>query len=480
MNWYKKIIIAAFLPLVISCGNKFLDVDPVLSMPESEVLQDMNDLENSLNGAYQYLKFYRSSGMYIGDLMGEDFMNPTYSGHLSDYYDYKYSKNSCPTAAYKRLYKSSFHINSMLEKAPAVDDGSDRYKEIIAEFRFVRALIHFETCRYYGPLPGTLGEGKIKVDALGIRITKEVPDNIRKPFYRDKVSDVYDFIISEMENSVNILPKTKKPGYFNYYAGKALMARVYLYHEDWDKALACAEEVIKNGGYELYERDKYEEAWKAANTSESIFEIPSSEVDNEDWSSLGYYADSAGYAAVTATLDFVDLMKADPDDIRFNLLVYDHKYKVYRPMGKYPGREGNKKVCNAKVLRLSEMYLIAAEALFKKPVPDIAGAGKYLSDLREKRSLKDSRKYDNHINMEDILYERRVELFCESHRCWDVWRNLGTIVRWTTPDEKDEKGHYALLGKIEFDNYKAIWPLSIEEIDLMAPADRVKQQNPGY
>ena len=55
------------------------------------------------------------------------------------------------------------------------------------------------------------------------------------------------------------------------------------------------------------------------------------------------------------------------------------------------------------------MYLIAAEAALKS---NDSNAGKYLSDLREKRTTVDPRKYDNGLTLDDILYERRLELAC--------------------------------------------------------------------
>lgn len=479
MNRFKNITIALLSLTALSCGDDFLDISPVSSLPEPEVIQGMDDLENALNGAYTYLKYWRGDQPYVGDLMAEDFMcNSSAKGHLGYAYEYNNTKNSCPTGTWNRTYSGSFHINSILEKAENVKEKNARYHAIIAELKFIRAMLHFEGVRAYGPLPGNLGKGGISPDALGVRITKEVPENIRQVFYRDKVTDVYNFIIQEMEENVETLTKAKKNGFLNYYAGKAFMARVYLYHEDWAKALACAKDVIENGPYKLYTREEYVNVWKNEFTSESLLEIKSSDTDNADWNSIGYYADTAGYAAVAATKDFEALMKQDPSDIRFSLLTYFHKKGYYAPMGKYPGRDGNTKICNAKVLRLSEMYLIAAECEMRLGDP-VAG-GKYLSDLREKRSLQNPRKYDSGITIEDVLYERRVELFCEGQRCWDLWRNQKTAVRWENVDEKDAKGHWDRIGVIPYNDYRTIWPLAIEQLDLWDGEDQVKQQNPGY
>jgi len=76
------------------------------------------------------------------------------------------------------------------------------------------------------------------------------------------------------------------------------------------------------------------------------------------------------------------------------------------------------------------------------------------------------------ITLDRILLERRMELVAEGHRFFDLVRNKRNIVRkscarvWdiTTPLE------------IEYDNYKAIFPIPIDELQVN---DQIKQ-NPGY
>lgn len=51
----------------------------------------------------------------------------------------------------------------------------------------------------------------------------------------------------------------------NAYAARALLSRIYLYHDDNEKAFQMAsnliEEVEGNGMYRLYTRDEYIPAW---------------------------------------------------------------------------------------------------------------------------------------------------------------------------------------------------------------------------
>ena len=81
---------------------------------------------------------------------------------------------------------------------------------------------------------------------------------------------------------------------------------------------------------------------------------------------------------------------------------------------------------NFKVIRLSELYLIAAEALLKgATASDGKTALDYYNALRSQRFT--SYTAATSVTLEDILSERRIELFCEGHRLFDLVRNKKNI-----------------------------------------------------
>lgn len=481
-----KYIVIALLGLgACGCGNDFLDISPTTSLGEFEAIEDEKDLDYAVNGAYTYIEHYRGSTMWDGDALGDDMQNAPAKYEMNRSYMYQNHNLSTPTGRWNNLYSAGFHINSVLEKAKTIKHPTNptRYKEMIAELRFLRVIIHWDAELRFGPLPSTLGKGKIKADALGVMICDEVPDNVRKDFYRDKVTDVWKFMVTEMEAIKNDLSREKREAYLNYWAAQAFLGRIYLYLGEWDKAFACAEDVIKNSPYTLIARKDYVASWGQAYASESIFEMPTTDNDNNGWYSLSYFSSPTGGKAIVATKDFMDLRAAASEDVRFDVFeetVISGK-TYYFPSKKYPGRDGNIKVCNPKILRLSEVYLIAAEAAMKGTKGAVIG-GKYLSDLREKRTTAQPRKYDNGCTLDDVLYERRLELWGEGQRAWDLWRNLRSVVRFTTLEEKEIKGHTCPneAGVIAYDDYRTIWPIAQDQLDMMKPEDRITQQNPGY
>ena len=90
------------------------------------------------------------------------------------------------------------------------------------------------------------------------------------------------------------MSEEKNNGRMNKYAARALLARVYLYHNDNRKAFDMADQLIKDvdasGSYALYPHEKYVAAWSVETKfgSESFFEIANSVDDTPGRDSWGY------------------------------------------------------------------------------------------------------------------------------------------------------------------------------------------------
>ena len=152
---------------------------------------------------------------------------------------------------------------------------------------------------------------------------------------------------------------------------------------------------------------------------------------------------------------------AHPEDIR-SLLIKDQtsgSEAGYYP-AKYPGRENNLYINNPKIIRLSDVYLMAAEAAYH--MNDVTAAAGYVNAVRKNR-IENYTEVST-VTLEDILFERRVELFAENSMSFDYWRNKKSI-----------NSFYA--GEITYNDHRTILPIPQEEID-MAPSLLV--QNPGY
>lgn len=479
---------AAFGMLATGCGNDFLDVDPTSGVEDGpDMIKNNAEMQVAVNGAYVYLEYYRGATMLHGDVMGDDIQSYPNDYRMDAFYLMdRRTPNFTNVSLWQTLYNGSYDINKKLEKVQYITDKNEDTDRMVAELRFIRALLHWDASLRYGPLPSNLGKGKIRQDALGVMITDKLPDDLMRTYYRDKVSDVFEFMIDEMEEIIDDLPREHRQAALNYWAGKMFMARLYLYTEQWDKAFACAKDVIENGGYTLYSRENYVDSWKEAYGSESIFEMPTTESDNASWDGLGYFVNGYGYYAVIATTDFMSLW--DEGDVRFKLLespywdwfpkYFTEEYNwdyCYFISGKYPGRNNNLKVCNPKIFRLSEAYLIAAEAALRGSA-GIEEGSKYLGELRRNRTTTDVGRYDTGYDLDDVLYERRLELIGEGHRAFDLWRNQRPVVKY----HGEPNFQWTDFETMPFDDYHVILPLPTRELELMSAEDRQSQQNPGY
>ena len=140
------------------------------------------------------------------------------------------------------------------------------------------------------------------------------------------------------------------------------------------------------------------------------------------------------------------------------------------------------RIGNLPILRLSEVYLNAAEAAMKIGGNAINDAVTYLNEVIEARAIDKSLAPTvdaTTITLERVLLERRKELVGEGHRFFDAMRNNETIVRYES--ENDKGWHYSLIEESrKFDRtyFRAILPIPISEVN--ANSVIAKQQNPGY
>ena len=141
------------------------------------------------------------------------------------------------------------------------------------------------------------------------------------------------------------------------------------------------------------------------------------------------------------------------------------------------------RLANLPILRLSEVYLNAAEAAAKLGGAAKAEGIKYLNDLLDKRTKTPTAKVSDAIAdaefLSKVLIERRKELVGEGQRFFDAMRNNETIVRYSS--EENQGWHYSLLKESQsFDRTytKALLPIPVSETN--ANPTLKAQQNPGY
>ena len=137
---------------------------------------------------------------------------------------------------------------------------------------------------------------------------------------------------------------------------------------------------------------------------------------------------------VCATKSFVELLAEDPQDVRANVFLAPSadKKKVFNGakvyLNKMPAYNGDVRYSNIPLLRLSEVYLNAAEAAFR--LGNTTKAAQYLNDIIKNRTSDTTKQVTaSDVTLARILLERRKELVGEGQRFFDALRNNETITR---------------------------------------------------
>jgi starch-binding outer membrane protein, SusD/RagB family len=499
---YKTLICVAFVGGLSSCVNNWLDESPYDSTDASGAISSSTDLNTARIGMYAILRgnstlddYYAARMIYYGDVRGEDMQAVSGGGGRSTVsYNMTWTTPTNAPDIWQTPYIVIERANNIIKAAESgtLSDESTAKSEIDqcdAEAKVVRAMAHFDLVRVYGN-PYTMDS-----TSLGIPVVSSVLEPTAQEG-RNTVAEVYKQVISDLTSAINsgALQTTLDDGYINVWAAKALLTRVYLTKGDNQAALNVAEDIISNSPYTLWTHDQYVNAWDKNNsvhTNEAIFEFL---INNSsywtDREGIAYLYDESGYNDAVATKSFIGKAKADdPNDVRLGTILLpkdsanikmftDSITKVTYPVyiNKYRNDGGDVRMADVVLLRLSEVYLSAAEAAYK--LGDKTTAAKYL-DAIVNRADPVRHATASSITLTQILWERRKELIGEGQRFFDAMRNNETIVRYTG---KADRGWNAPLDShsMSYDRtyYKALLPIPQAEID--ANSVIAKQQNPEY
>ena len=136
----------------------------------------------------------------------------------------------------------------------------------------------------------------------------------------------------------------------------------------------------------MYTIDNYLNVWGVEGASEALFEILTNSSHNSQRNSIGYYTHAGGYGECAFSTQGYELLTENSNDIRSQLIEWedDEADTEGYYTQKYPGRDGSLYLNNPIVIRLSEVYLIAAEAKVKGASGG-QNANWYINELRKNR-----------------------------------------------------------------------------------------------
>jgi len=479
-----NIFLIGLLVIGLTSCKDFLDVKPSNSGDAAIAIQTPADAQIMINGLMRNMTssdYYGRNFMLYGDVKGGDFTIYSRGRGLDGLYMFDHAANAGSNSGFwSQLYFSILQANNLLESIAKLEAaGASGFASAKGQALTARALMYFDLVRLYGK---AYDDDKT---SFGVPNITTVLTSSAQPL-RATVEQNYTQILNDLKVAAPLLAKAKANGYLNYYGNLALQARVYLYMKDYTNALKASEEIINSNVYALYTNATWVDSWKAQFGTESIFELGIFATENDlTTGSLGFYHRRRAHGASTVlgwfmTSDyFLNRLKEDATDVRWGVMSFDETSatrmgSLYKYSGSTAlagdGKATNTAV-NIKVIRLSEIYLIAAEAAL---ATDPGKAATYLNAIRKRAPLLTPATAAT-ITIDMILDERSKELVGEGQRFFDMIRLNKTI---TFNDEFGNISVPTRTKSIDRTFFKTRLPISQGEIN--ANPGLKAQQNQGY
>lgn len=333
--------------------------------------------------------------------------------------------------------------------------------QLMGEAYFLRAFSYFYLVNLFGDVPLVLTTDYSKSANMA-----------RTPVY-----EVYDQMVQDLTQAQNLLTNTyaTTQGFpsarvrVNRLAVKALLARIYLYREQWADAADAATEVIQSGLYQL-ETDL-----------QQTFRYNSKEAILQFMPVLDAYNTAEGFLFIPAVptikpafiLSDTIVKYIEPADLRWGWIrpgIVNGK-QYYSPY-KYKINTGTPREEYNMVLRLAEQYCIRAEA--RARLNQLPEAVSDLNTIRKRAGLQDLTTISTQTQaMAAIEQERRIEFFAEwGHRWFD-------LKRWPARALDGKKRIDEIMSALRPATWKstaALWPIPSNE----RTRNHLLTQNPGY
>jgi len=449
-NKYLVYFSLVFALLFTSCDEAYLDTTPTASIDAGSAYATTKNAASAINGIYRsfivrYLSSQGHSGhpamMIILDHMGEDMVIGTtsVSWHQNEtrWVAHRSDVNTMVQFPYEMYYRIIGNANigiANLDKA--VGPAADR-NALKGEALALRAFGYFNLVQLYGKRYDASAKPNSQ---LGVPLVLE-PTTEGKP--RNTVEEVYSQINKDLTDAAALLTTSRvNKSHINLSVVKGLQARVALVQQDWTNAAKFAAEA--RAGYVPMTSTMYTDGFQDIANSEWMWGFDHLEDQTEYFGGYHSYISCNYNSTVIRTYPKVinNLLYAQipTTDIRSKMWVETPTAtnSVVPPGGirpkflnqkfKLPGVPSTSAMGDVPYMRAGEMYLIEAEA--KARLNDAAGASQILFDLvktRDASYVKSTKTGVSLIN--EVLLQRRIELWGEGHRFLDLKRTNAALNR---------------------------------------------------
>jgi hypothetical protein len=537
----KIILLIIIILLVISCSEDFVERLPTTSSVVENFYRTPEDATQAITSVYNMLLHddWWSSFIY-SEIASDNCTGGAGTGDGGGFTSIdrgmQLSGPDVNQEAWTYYYGGIYRANVYLENEELIDWTGDESLRLQyqAEARFLRAYFHFYLTRMFGEIP-----------ALDHTIT---PDDIPA---RTPAEELYSLIMDDLvfcaENGLSASYTAMKPenwGRATKWSAEAMAARVYMFYSGYyndpdlngftaEDARSYIDDVINNSGHDLV--PEFASLWRVPTYSElggdTSIERYAGEVNPEVLWSVRYNPSGNPFRDIylrmigprTTNIEpygqgwgaipvLPSLWEAyDTNDTRRTAtilswddegLVYDYvanqqaQYSGYNPKKYMLAYVNGQREATPDwqsdgfedyiIIRFADVLLMGAE--LHLVTGDEGTALGYINRVRERAFGDNSYNYSS-ISIDDIFFERKLELACEGVQYWDVLRSckgdftkLVDILTYVDDTDGGDFSNSVNLESLDVDgnNFvakKGLFPIPENELLLM---EGVIEQNPGY
>lgn len=496
MKKFKLYTVLALSALVMSCEDAIDIVQPG-QLDADAAFQTEADLNDGLLGAYASL-----------DTTPEIHFTSVFTDEIRIGYDsggqglslYRFNltpANAGPSVIWTRGFQGITRATRVIVAAenllennndtdPLNDVDPAVVANIVGQAHAVRAYINLQMLSYYSP-------DMADRSSLGIPIVDFVAGTDFLP-NRATTGESFDFIEADLQIARSQITAQSSVLFFSKDGVDALRARAFAYASRYDLAAPIANRLLAD--YPLAAtKAQYEAIFRDTGTREVIMKLERTVTDvyNRQGATGSSFAN--GWAGANYAFTGPGVNGSPYYEVATNLALAVESNDGRRPViyeffpnfapaqrdvytvNKYRGSEGQPLMNDHKILRSSEMLLIAAEAA--ADANNLNEAARLIDMLRDSRFENDepTPAYTSQTQaFGAIIDERRLEFAFEGHRYNDL-RRLG--VRGNRGiDRADQDCVEFGACDLPVTDFKFTWP--IPQAEFNANPGLRAQQNPGY
>ncbi len=522
-NIIKGLCLSGLLIATTSCAD-YLDTVPTDKTSGTTIFEDARNAEVAMNGIYratyvagwsvgnEHQNFGIQSSTMVAELMGDDFVQAE-MGQGWFYFDYTFNsrtrwnlKSWRSYAQWNFYYTLISNCNYIVAQDGQIPGDQSLANSVVAQAYAMRAYCYFQLAQQFGQ---TL-VGHEDWQCVPVYTEPTTPLSKGKP--RSTVKEVYTQINSDIERALALFEESgnlqqQHPSHIDWYVTHAFKAQVALVEQNWSKAIDASTNALTVKGKKVIPADALFDGFNSvalpsvmwgANIIADQSTVFASYFSHMDASDTDKYANVSRKCISTWLYDQIqpnDVRRQwwmDPDTTSSEstgpLLPYNQVKFLFSDIKQGLG--------DYIYLRLEEMILVKAEAECHEG--QYANAANTLKSLVEKRMDEESfANYETYLEgltqsnditfisgtygevttlMDEILLQRRIELWGEGRRLYDIIRLKTGFTR-----QFPGSNHSDLLLNIDTttpDSKYFIFPLPQSEFDGNTSLNASEDQNP--